>query len=87
MELKDSGASSNPVWLVFGGWGPSTFTLHLKECEFRFNHRNQDLYQYDPQIDSEKPAVLVMTLHHFIFWFFCYSRWCPRGDSNTRHMV
>ncbi|MEO6050460.1 MAG: IS1595 family transposase, partial [Pyrinomonadaceae bacterium] len=22
----------------------STFYLHLKECEFRFNYRNQNLY-------------------------------------------
>ena len=23
----------------------STFNLHLKECEFRFNHRDQNIYQ------------------------------------------
>jgi transposase-like protein len=23
----------------------STFYLHLKECEFRFNHRDEDLYK------------------------------------------
>ena len=23
----------------------NTFYLHLKECEFRFNHRNQDPYK------------------------------------------
>ncbi|HEY3399865.1 MAG TPA: IS1595 family transposase, partial [Geothrix sp.] len=23
----------------------ATFHLHLKECEFRFNHRQEDLYQ------------------------------------------
>ncbi|HEX8369159.1 MAG TPA: IS1595 family transposase, partial [Pyrinomonadaceae bacterium] len=22
-----------------------TFYLHLKECEFRFNHRNENLYR------------------------------------------
>ncbi len=22
----------------------STFNLHLKECEFRFNHRHENLY-------------------------------------------
>jgi transposase len=27
----------------FRGMAPSTFNLHLKECEFRFNHRGQDL--------------------------------------------
>ena len=27
----------------FRGMSPSTFNLHLKECEFRFNHRGQDL--------------------------------------------
>ena len=30
----------------FRGMNPSTFYLHyLKECEFRFNHRDQDLYK------------------------------------------
>ena len=27
----------------FRGMAPSTFNLHLKECEFRFNHRGQDI--------------------------------------------
>jgi transposase-like protein len=26
------------------GMNRSTFYLHLKECEFRFNHRAEDLY-------------------------------------------
>ncbi len=29
----------------FKGMSRSTFYLHLKECEFRFNHRDEDLYQ------------------------------------------
>lgn len=29
----------------FRGMHPHTFYLHLKECEFRFNHRRQDLYK------------------------------------------
>jgi transposase len=29
----------------FHGWQKDTFYLHLKECEFRFNHRNKDMYQ------------------------------------------
>ena len=28
----------------FNGIAAHTFALHLKECEFRFNHRHQDLY-------------------------------------------
>jgi transposase-like protein len=28
----------------FKGMRRSTFYLHLKECEFRFNHRDEDLY-------------------------------------------
>ena len=28
----------------FRGMSRSTFYLHLKECEFRFNHRDEDLY-------------------------------------------
>jgi len=29
----------------FKGVSRSTFYLHLKECEFRFNHRDEDLYR------------------------------------------
>jgi len=29
----------------FKGMSQSTFYLHMKECEFRFNHRDEDLYQ------------------------------------------
>lgn len=29
----------------FKGIHSSTFRLHLKECEFRYNNRNEDLYQ------------------------------------------
>ena len=29
----------------FRGMSKNTFYLHLKECEFRFNYRNQDLYR------------------------------------------
>jgi transposase len=29
----------------FRGMRQETFYLHLKECEFRFNHRTEDLYQ------------------------------------------
>ena len=29
----------------FNGISKATFYLHLKECEFRFNHRHADLYQ------------------------------------------
>ena len=31
--------------MKFHGIPRSTFYLHLKECEFRFNHRNQNIYQ------------------------------------------
>lgn len=29
----------------FRGMNKGTFYLHLKECEFRFNHKNEDLYK------------------------------------------
>ena len=29
----------------FNGCSSKTFRLHLKECEFRFNHRNENLFQ------------------------------------------
>ena len=38
--------SSAKIRLVkFRGMNKSAFYLHLKECEFRFNHRDEDLYK------------------------------------------
>ena len=39
----------------FRGMTPSTFNLHLKECEFRFNHRGQDLGRLILQILRNQP--------------------------------
>ena len=41
--------------MKFHGICPKTFYLHLKECEFRFNHRHQDLYQVILKMLREKP--------------------------------
>ena len=37
------------------GMSKSTFYLHLKECEFRFNHRGQNLYKVIMKIIRKKP--------------------------------
>ena len=39
----------------FNGIHHHTFYLHLKECEFRFNHRNYDLYAVLLEVLREKP--------------------------------
>jgi len=39
----------------FRGMSPGTFNLHLKECEFRFNHRGQDLYPLILKILRNRP--------------------------------
>ena len=39
----------------FRGLPKHTFCLHLKECEFRFNHRRQDLYSLILKICRQKP--------------------------------
>jgi len=39
----------------FRGMSPSTFNLHLKECEFRFNHRGQDLSRLILKILRNQP--------------------------------
>jgi transposase len=41
--------------MKFHGIHKSTFYLHLKECEFRFNQRHQDLYQAILKMLREKP--------------------------------
>lgn len=39
----------------FRGLQKHTFYFHLKECEFRFNHRGEDLYQLVLKILRENP--------------------------------
>ncbi len=39
----------------FRGMRPETFNLHLKECEFTFNYRGQDIYQLILKILRERP--------------------------------
>ena len=39
----------------FRGISKSTFYLHLKECEFRFNHRHDDLYKLLLNIVRKNP--------------------------------
>ena len=39
----------------FNGVPPHTFVLHLKECEWRFNHRNEDLYRVLLQLLRANP--------------------------------
>lgn len=39
----------------FRGMSRKTFYLHLKECEFRFNNRNQDIYKLLLKMFRENP--------------------------------
>lgn len=39
----------------FRGMHRDTFLFHLKECEFRFNHRHEDLYQVLLRLCGENP--------------------------------
>ena len=41
----------------FKGMSPSTFYLHLKKCEFRFNHRDEDLYHFLLKITRSVIAI------------------------------
>jgi len=46
----------------FHGVPQNTFYLHLKECEFRFNHRNKNIYAILLKMFKKIPPVLVKTL-------------------------
>ena len=39
----------------FRGMNKDTFYLHLKECEFRFNHRKENLYKLILKLVKNKP--------------------------------
>ena len=42
----------------FRGMHKSTFYLHLKECEFRFNHRHESLYDFLLKMLRDNPLKL-----------------------------
>ncbi|MBL7148616.1 MAG: IS1595 family transposase, partial [Candidatus Cloacimonetes bacterium] len=42
----------------FRGMHKSTFYLHLKECEFRFNHRQESLYDLLLKMLRDNPLKL-----------------------------
>jgi transposase-like protein len=41
----------------FKGMSRSTFNSHLKECEWRFNHRDEDLYRLLLKITRSAIAI------------------------------
>lgn len=41
--------------MKFHGIAESTYYVHLKECEFRFNHRDQDIYSLLLKLFRERP--------------------------------
>ena len=44
--------------IKFRGIHKSTFYLHIKECEFRFNYRNHNLYKLLLNISRNNPLIL-----------------------------
>ncbi len=42
----------------FRGIDKKSFNLHLKECEFRFNHRGEDIYKILLEIFKKEPLKL-----------------------------
>jgi len=44
--------------IKFRGIDKKNFNLHLKECEFRFNHRGEDLYKILLEIFRKEPLKL-----------------------------
>lgn len=38
----------------------NTFNLHLRECEFRFNNRGEDLYRLLLKIFGKKDLIVNM---------------------------
>ena len=42
MELKISGVLLKEEKAKFNGYKSEVFVIHLKECEYRYNHRNDE---------------------------------------------
>ena len=45
MVLKDSGVMQRPGCIIIEEYPKQYFYLYLKEIEFRFNHRNEDIFR------------------------------------------
>ena len=43
--------------MKFHGIPKATFYLHLKECEFRFNYRNPNIYQFILEMLRKIPSA------------------------------
>ena len=55
MELNLFGVYAKIRLVKFHGIDKRTFNLHLKECEFRFNNRGEDLYKLLLKIFRKEP--------------------------------
>ena len=51
--------------LKFNGVSPSTFVLHLKECEFRYNYKNT--YQLMLKMCRERPLNYARPMNYALF--------------------
>ncbi len=48
----------------FRGMSQATFFLHLKDCGFRFNVYDKNLYKVMLKIVKNNPPVIVMTFYY-----------------------
>ena len=52
-------------WAKFNGFSNKKFILHLKESEFRYNHRQQDLYKSLLKLIRKKSPQRSRAYHNF----------------------
>ena len=58
MVLNRFGLMPKTRLVKFKGMNKKLFNLHLKECDFRFNNRKQNLYQILLEIFRKEPLKL-----------------------------
>ena len=70
MALSHSGHMRNGKLAKFNGVPRQTFLLHLKECEFRFNYRAEDLsdriltlLKENPLLKLSRPFAIMVGLY------------------------
>jgi len=57
MELNHSEGHTKNRLVKFEKMDKNMFNLHLKECEFRFNNIDEDMYQILLKIFRNKPTL------------------------------
>lgn len=77
-EIESFWAFAKTRLVRFRGLHKHTFYFHLKECEFRFNHRHEDIYK-----SSLKCSERILSANHNSIFIYHFSAKCKYITSQS----